>query len=79
MPLELEGAKLPLYKVAVYALLTPRERYSVVKEKYSLAIGNRQDRSKVPNSCCAMSNSGHLELEHQSVKCCVPLHYIIYY
>ena len=26
VPLELEGAKLPLYKVAVYFLLTPRGR-----------------------------------------------------
>ena len=27
VPLELEGGKLPLYKVAVYHLLTPRGRY----------------------------------------------------
>ena len=52
IPLELEGAKLPLYKVAVYALLTPRGRYSVVKEKYSLAIGRTGVKYRIPAVQC---------------------------
>ena len=33
VPLELEGAELPLYKVAVKLLLTPRGRYDDFKMK----------------------------------------------